>query len=77
MVLGHAEDTISKMTELKTLGISFAIDDFGQLLLPEATSNGCPRMNSTARFIQDIPRMGQHGHRRGGDRHGTPHGGST
>ena len=29
VVLGHAEDTISKMTELKELGISFAIDDFG------------------------------------------------
>ena len=28
-MLGHAEDTISKMAELKTLGISFAIDDFG------------------------------------------------
>lgn len=29
VVLGHAEDTISKMSELKAIGISFAIDDFG------------------------------------------------
>jgi EAL domain-containing protein (putative c-di-GMP-specific phosphodiesterase class I) len=35
VVLGHAEDTISKMAELKTLGISFAIDDFGAGTLPE------------------------------------------
>lgn len=60
VVLGHAEDTISKMTELKTLGISFAIDDFGAGYSSLSYLKRLPadELKIDRSFIQDIPKDG-------------------
>jgi diguanylate cyclase (GGDEF)-like protein/PAS domain S-box-containing protein len=60
VVLGHAEDTISKMTELKQLGISFAIDDFGAGYSSLSYLKRLPadELKIDRSFIQDIPRDG-------------------
>ncbi|MGL5813589.1 MAG: putative bifunctional diguanylate cyclase/phosphodiesterase [Aeromonas sp.] len=60
VVLGHAEDTISKMAELKTLGISFAIDDFGAGYSSLSYLKRLPadELKIDRSFIQDIPRDG-------------------
>ena len=59
-VLGHAEDTISKMAELKTLGISFAIDDFGAGYSSLSYLKRLPadELKIDRSFIQDIPKDG-------------------
>ncbi|MGL5556747.1 MAG: putative bifunctional diguanylate cyclase/phosphodiesterase, partial [Aeromonas veronii] len=60
VVLGHAEDTISKMTELKELGISFAIDDFGAGYSSLSYLKRLPadELKIDRSFIQDIPKDG-------------------
>ena len=60
VVLGHAEDTISKMAELKTLGISFAIDDFGAGYSSLSYLKRLPadELKIDRSFIQDIPKDG-------------------
>ncbi len=60
VVLGHAEDTISKMTELKGLGISFAIDDFGAGYSSLSYLKRLPadELKIDRSFIQDIPKDG-------------------
>ncbi|WP_421184543.1 putative bifunctional diguanylate cyclase/phosphodiesterase [Aeromonas enteropelogenes] len=60
VVLGHAEDTISKMAELKALGISFAIDDFGAGYSSLSYLKRLPadELKIDRSFIQDIPRDG-------------------
>ncbi|UNP87443.1 EAL domain-containing protein [Aeromonas encheleia] len=60
VVLGHAEDTISKMTELKALGISFAIDDFGAGYSSLSYLKRLPadELKIDRSFIQDIPKDG-------------------
>ncbi|MGL5303763.1 MAG: putative bifunctional diguanylate cyclase/phosphodiesterase [Aeromonas sp.] len=57
VVLGHAEDTISKMTELKGIGISFAIDDFGAGYSSLSYLKRLPanELKIDRAFIQDIP----------------------
>ena len=77
VVLGHAEDTISKMAELKTLGISFAIDDFGAGYSSLSYLKRLPadELKIDRSFIQDIPRMvTTWPSSRPRDRHGPPHG---
>lgn len=58
VVLGHAEDTINKMGELKGLGISFAIDDFGAGYSSLSYLKRLPadELKIDRSFIQDIPR---------------------
>ncbi|MFQ2146994.1 putative bifunctional diguanylate cyclase/phosphodiesterase [Aeromonas jandaei] len=60
VVLGHAEDTISKMTDLKSLGISFAIDDFGAGYSSLSYLKRLPadELKIDRSFIQDIPKDG-------------------
>ncbi|MGY3870362.1 putative bifunctional diguanylate cyclase/phosphodiesterase [Aeromonas crassostreae] len=60
VVLGHAEDTINKMAELKQLGISFAIDDFGAGYSSLSYLKRLPadELKIDRSFIQDIPRDG-------------------
>lgn len=60
VVLGHAEDTISKMSELKVLGISFAIDDFGAGYSSLSYLKRLPanELKIDRSFIQDIPKDG-------------------
>jgi len=60
VVLGHAEDTINKMTELKGLGISFAIDDFGAGYSSLSYLKRLPadELKIDRSFIQDIPKDG-------------------
>lgn len=60
VVLGHAEDTISKMTELKAFGISFAIDDFGAGYSSLSYLKRLPadELKIDRSFIQDIPKDG-------------------
>ncbi|PJG57580.1 putative bifunctional diguanylate cyclase/phosphodiesterase [Aeromonas cavernicola] len=60
VVLGHAEDTISKMTELKALGISFAIDDFGAGYSSLSYLKRLPanELKIDRSFIQEIPKDG-------------------
>lgn len=57
VVLGHAEDTIQKMAELKALGISFAIDDFGAGYSSLSYLKRLPadELKIDRSFIQDIP----------------------
>lgn len=57
MVLGHAEDTIQKMGDLKALGISFAIDDFGAGYSSLSYLKRLPadELKIDRSFIQDIP----------------------
>ncbi|MFB2866085.1 putative bifunctional diguanylate cyclase/phosphodiesterase [Aeromonas sp. MdU4] len=60
VVLGHAEDTISKMADLKSLGISFAIDDFGAGYSSLSYLKRLPadELKIDRSFIQDIPKDG-------------------
>lgn len=57
VVLGSAEDAISKMTELKQLGISFSIDDFGTGYSSLGYLKRLPvdELKIDRSFIQDIP----------------------
>lgn len=57
VVLGHAEDTLHKMSELKELGISFAIDDFGAGYSSLSYLKRLPadELKIDRSFIQDIP----------------------
>jgi diguanylate cyclase (GGDEF)-like protein/PAS domain S-box-containing protein len=57
VVLGNTEDTISKMSELKQLGISFSIDDFGTGYSSLGYLKRLPvdELKIDRSFIQDIP----------------------
>lgn len=57
VVIKNVEDTIRKMTELKNLGISFAIDDFGAGYSSLAYLKRLPanELKIDRSFIQDIP----------------------
>jgi len=57
VVIKHAEEAISKMTELKNIGVSFAVDDFGVgysslTYLKRLPAN---ELKIDRSFIQDIP----------------------
>lgn len=60
VVIEHAEDAIRKMTELKHLGVSFAVDDFGAGYSSLSYLKRLPanELKIDRAFIQDIPRNG-------------------
>ena len=57
VVLGNTEETISKMSELKGMGISFSIDDFGTGYSSLGYLKRLPvdELKIDRSFIQDIP----------------------
>ncbi|RJG51279.1 sensor domain-containing phosphodiesterase [Motilimonas pumila] len=58
VVLGHAEETIRKMTQLKEMGISFSVDDFGAGYSSLSYLKRLPadELKIDRSFIRDIPR---------------------
>ncbi len=58
VVLGHAEDTIRKMEQLRDMGITFAVDDFGAGYSSLSYLKRLPadELKIDRSFIQDIPR---------------------
>ncbi|WP_432452510.1 MULTISPECIES: putative bifunctional diguanylate cyclase/phosphodiesterase [unclassified Agarivorans] len=58
VVLGHAEDTIRRMEQLKELGLRFAIDDFGAGYSSLSYLKRLPvdELKIDRSFIRDIPR---------------------
>ncbi|WP_427983550.1 putative bifunctional diguanylate cyclase/phosphodiesterase [Agarivorans sp.] len=58
VVLGHAEDTIRKMEQLKELGLRFSIDDFGAGYSSLSYLKRLPvdELKIDRSFIRDIPR---------------------
>ncbi|MDX2319383.1 MAG: EAL domain-containing protein [Moritella sp.] len=57
VVIEHAEDAIRKMTELKYIGVSFAVDDFGAGYSSLSYLKRLPasELKIDRSFIQDIP----------------------
>ncbi|MEE1672580.1 EAL domain-containing protein [Agarivorans aestuarii] len=58
VVLGHAEDTIRKMAQLKEMGLRFSIDDFGAGYSSLSYLKRLPvdELKIDRSFIRDIPR---------------------
>ncbi|GDY24391.1 diguanylate phosphodiesterase [Agarivorans sp. Toyoura001] len=58
VVLGHAEDTIRKMEQLKNIGLRFSIDDFGAGYSSLSYLKRLPvdELKIDRSFIRDIPR---------------------
>ncbi|WP_255554691.1 bifunctional diguanylate cyclase/phosphodiesterase [Moritella sp. 24] len=57
VVIEHAEDAIRKMTDLKNIGVSFAVDDFGSGYSSLSYLKRLPanELKIDRSFIQDIP----------------------